>query len=227
MTSPDSDAPDSDASAPAVTPRQEELLDHALAVIHEFGLPGLTVRRLAERVGFTEAALYRHFASKQELLQVLMTTLGQRLLGPIRELAADDSLPPRERIRAILRHHVNLVLDSDGLPLLLVVEATTSGDEAMLALLRGTMGEYLTHLEGLLGELRAAAGEAAAGMPQPSGLGLLLLGLVAASALRLRLLPDEDLKRQARGELVDYLVDHLLRTPQNPSPTPGKNAEKT
>jgi len=227
MTAPDPDTPDSATPPPAVTPRQEELLDHALAVIHEFGLPGLTVRRLAERVGFTEAAVYRHFASKQELLQVLMATLGERLLGRVRVLAADASLAPRERIRAILRHHVNLVLDSDGLPLLVVVEATTSGDEAMLTLLRSTMGEYLGHLEGLIGELRDDDAEAAAGMPQPSGLGLLLLGLVAASALRLRLLPDADLKRQARGELVDYLVDHLLSTPQNPSPTPGKNAEKT
>jgi AcrR family transcriptional regulator len=199
---------------PAVTPRQEELLDHALAVIREHGLPGLTVRRLAERAGFTEPALYRHFASKQELLQVLMTTLGQRLLGPIRDIAADAALPPRERIRAILRHHVNVVLDSDGLPVLVMVEATTAGDEAMLKILRRLMKEYLGHLEGLLGELQAAAQAAgdpgAEKTPGPPGLGLLLLGLVAASALRLRLLPDGALERQARGELVDYLVDHLL-----------------
>jgi AcrR family transcriptional regulator len=199
---------------------------HAQAVIHEHGLPGLTMRRLAERAGFTEAALYRQFSGKQELLQMLMSALGQRLLGPIRVLAADESLPPRERIRAILRHHVNLVLDSDGLPLLIVVEATTSGDEPMLKLLRRTMGEYLGHLEGLIGELREASAGAAGDMPDPAGLGLLLLGLVAASALRLRLLPDADLERQARGELVDYLVDHLLSAAHNPSPQDGEKAEE-
>lgn len=216
---------DTSTDRTAATPRQEELLVHAQAVIHEHGLAGLTMRRLAERVGFTEAALYRHFSGKQELLMMLMANLGERLVGPIRALAADRELPPRERIRGILRHHVNLVLDSDGLPLLVVVEATTTGDEPMLELLRGTIGEYLRLLEGLLSELKAAR-NGDDDMPEPAGLGLLLLGLVAASAIRLRLLPDPDLERQARGELVDYLVDHLLAATPEPSPPRGDNAEE-
>ena len=60
------------AAREARTPRQEELLDLALALTREVGLAGLTVRKLAERAGFTEAALYRHFHNKQALLLAMV-----------------------------------------------------------------------------------------------------------------------------------------------------------
>lgn len=189
------------------TPRQEELVDHALALVRESGLPGLTVRRLAERVGFTEAALYRHFASKQELLLALMHSLGERLLVPVRRIAADTALPVEARLKAILRHHVKLVLDAAGLPVLIVAEAAAAGDEPMLARIRTIMGEYLGILTDLLAAVPPAVGFR---RPPPSALGLLLLGLPAASALRLRILPDDGLEAIAREELVDFLVDRLL-----------------
>ena len=190
---------------PNVTPRQEELVDHALALVREAGLPGLTVRRLAERAGFTEAALYRHFASKQELLKALMGTLGERLLVPVRRIAAEVDRPAAERLKAILHHHVKIVLDSAGLPILIVAEAVASRDEAMLARIRITLSEYLGILEDLLDELPGRAHR-----PVPRTLGLLMLGVPAASALRLRVLPDAELEAAARNELVDYLVDRLL-----------------
>ena len=190
---------------PTATPRQEELVDHALELIREAGLPGLTVRRLAERAGFTEAALYRHFASKEELLKALMAAVGERLLVPARRIAAETDRPVAERLKGIVRHHVKIVLDAAGLPILVVAEAAASGDEAMLKGIRATLGEYLTLLERLLGELPGSDRR-----PAPRTLGLLLLGLPAAAALRLRVLPDEELEAAAREELVDYLVDRLL-----------------
>lgn len=192
-------------SEPTVTPRQEELVDHALALIREAGLPGLTVRRLAERAGFTEAALYRHFTSKGELLLALMGSLSERLLGPVRGIAAEEDRAPVERLRAILRHHVKLVLDADGLPILILAEAAATGDETMLALIRTKIGEFLAILERLLAALPGADRR-----PPPVALGLLLLGLPAASALRLRVLPDAELEGMAREELVDFLIDGLL-----------------
>lgn len=49
--------------------RREELLESALEVIHEDGFDSLTVRRLAEKVGISEAAVYRHFDDKEEVVR--------------------------------------------------------------------------------------------------------------------------------------------------------------
>jgi len=43
----------------------------ALALLEEVGLDGLTVRRLAERLGVQNPALYRHFRNKQDLLDAM------------------------------------------------------------------------------------------------------------------------------------------------------------
>lgn len=197
------------------TPRQEELVDHALALVRESGLPGLTVRRLAQRAGFTEAALYRHFSSKQELLAALMGSLGGRLLGPVREIAKDSTRAPAERLTAIVRHHLKMVLETRGLPILIVAEAAAGGEEAILRPIRANLGEYLEIVQTLLAELPASS-------PRPSveGLGLLLLGLPAATALRLRVLPDAELEREVHEELAQYLVDLLAAG----APPAGKEA---
>lgn len=51
------------------------MLRVALTLLDEVGLDGLTVRRLAERLGVQNPALYWHFAGKQQLLDELAATV--------------------------------------------------------------------------------------------------------------------------------------------------------
>jgi TetR/AcrR family tetracycline transcriptional repressor len=50
---------------------RERVVRVALALLDEVGLDGLTVRRLAERLGVQNPALYRHFKNKQDLLDAM------------------------------------------------------------------------------------------------------------------------------------------------------------
>lgn len=189
-----------------ITARQEELIEHALSVVREVGLAGLTVRRLAERVGFSEAALYRHFPSKEALLLTMARRLSEgRLLAPIRALAADRTRPAAERLEAIVAHHVRTVLELDGLPILLLAEAAAAGDEELLAVFRGVLDELFALMRGVLGEVPGATGS-----PDPRLLALALLGAPAATAIRHRLAPDAQLEEEAWTELPGLLVRGLL-----------------
>ncbi|KXA89715.1 hypothetical protein AKJ62_02485 [candidate division MSBL1 archaeon SCGC-AAA259D14] len=51
--------------------RQEEILDTALEIIHEDGYKDLTVRNIADRIGISEPAIYRHFDKKEEIVRGL------------------------------------------------------------------------------------------------------------------------------------------------------------
>lgn len=189
------------------TPRQEELLDAALDLAREVGLGGLTVRRLADRVGFTEAALYRHFPSKGALLLALMGRIESRFLPAVRAIAEDEERPLRERLAEVVRFHVRMVLAIDGLPMLLLAEAAATGDEALQERIRETAGGYLRVLEGLLARLPLAV--------TPREASLVLLGLSAASAIRHRVLPDAELEERATENLPQVLVDLLSKEPEN------------
>jgi AcrR family transcriptional regulator len=184
------------------TPRQEQLLDLALDLAREVGLGGLTVRRLAERAGFTEAALYRHFPSKGALLLALMGRIEDRFLPAAREIAADEERPPAERLAEVVRLHLRTVLAIDGLPMLLLAEAAATGDAALQQRIRLTVSGYVAVLEGLLDRLDLAVA--------PRHASLVLLGLSAASAIRHRLLPDPELEERVTEELPSALVALLV-----------------
>jgi AcrR family transcriptional regulator len=57
-------------AAPADT--RARILEVALQLFTEHGFEGTTLQQIADRLGFTKAALYYHFRSKDDLLQALI-----------------------------------------------------------------------------------------------------------------------------------------------------------
>ena len=202
-----------DGSTPSA--RQTEILDRALELVVEAGLAGLTTRRLAARVGFSEAALFRHFPNKQALVLGLMDRLEDMLVGPLRDIAGDSTLHARGRLEAMIRHHTGLVLAHNSLPILLFAEAAASGDEALLARMRTIVHAYLSLLEGVIREGQAT-GELAA-EPTAECSALLLMGAPAALAIRHRLLPDRRTEARFEERLIPYVVGALTAPGGDPS----------
>lgn len=62
-----------------LSPRQIEILEAAIQLTSEAGIQKLTIRNVAAAVGVSEAALYRHFASKHELLKAILEYLEQKI----------------------------------------------------------------------------------------------------------------------------------------------------
>ena len=79
----------------ATTPSRSLPLDRdqvaqvALDVLDDVGLDGLTVRRLAERLGVQAPALYWHFENKQDLLDLMAHAMTRPWLEALPESAAD------------------------------------------------------------------------------------------------------------------------------------------
>ena len=189
------------------SPRQSEILDRALDLVRESGLAALTTKKVAERVGFTEAAFYRHFPSKKALILGMMDRLEGMLVEPIRILAQDASKSPSERLESIVRHHTALVREHNSLPILLLAEASVSDDIELLGRMRSIFHAYLSVLEGLLRE--GQAGDDISEESRADCLALLLLGAPAALAIRHRLLPDARAEDRFEEMLIPFLINSL------------------
>ena len=63
---------------------REAVFDAAVRLLDAEGVDALTMRRLARELGVSAMALYRHVASKDELLMVLVDRLAARLVYPPR-----------------------------------------------------------------------------------------------------------------------------------------------
>ncbi|RLE19351.1 MAG: hypothetical protein DRJ65_20375 [Acidobacteria bacterium] len=186
------------------TIRQEEIIDRTLELVRESGLGGLTTRKIAERVGFTEAALFRHYRTKQTLLLGLMDRLETMLVAPIRVIADDEALSFPERLEGMVRHHTKVVREYDSLPILLLAEASASGDPVLVDRMRLVFRHYLSLLEGVAEEGQAR-GELTNSV-RPDCMALLLLGAPAALAIRHRLLPDETAEDRFEEDLIPFLM---------------------
>ncbi len=52
--------------------RKEEVFEATLEIIYEEGKKNLTIRRIAEKIGISESAIYRHFKNKKDILRQLV-----------------------------------------------------------------------------------------------------------------------------------------------------------
>ena len=64
---------------------KRDLVDAATAILDNFGIADLTMRRLARELSVSPGALYWHFANKQELLGAV----ADRILEPLGDVGGD------------------------------------------------------------------------------------------------------------------------------------------
>lgn len=82
----------------------DQITAAALTLIADQGLPRLTIRSLATRLGVTPSALYNHVADRTGLIDAVL----ERVLGGI-ELHTDPGLPWPEQL-TVLAHRLRKVL---------------------------------------------------------------------------------------------------------------------
>lgn len=59
--------------------RQEEIITAAGQLIRSKGIKGLTTKNLAQEMGFSESALYRHFKNKEDIIVFLLNHLADNM----------------------------------------------------------------------------------------------------------------------------------------------------
>lgn len=77
--------------------RRAQVLQAAIELLDEVGLDGLTMRLLAGRLGVRAGALYRHYPSKQALLDAMVA----HLVTPPADAAPQLGGPWDERLRGV------------------------------------------------------------------------------------------------------------------------------
>lgn len=82
--------------------RKEELLTAAVHLIADGGLGAATVRAIARGAGVTDAAVYRHYESKDDLCWRAYNRIVREMVGEKRHLVASEA-PLREKLREWVR----------------------------------------------------------------------------------------------------------------------------
>jgi AcrR family transcriptional regulator len=90
--------------------RRSQILAAALDVFAELGFHGARTRDLAEKAGVSEALLFRHFATKEDLVRAILESVGfEERIGMMEEHFT--KLPPREGLCRIAEYSLTALRD--------------------------------------------------------------------------------------------------------------------
>lgn len=108
--------------------RQAQIVQAAIQLVGKYGLRGATTARIAKELRLSEAALYRHFGNKTEILRVAFAQLCERVDEWLRCSSAPSVL---DRLREIGLAHVEVLsADVDGYTAPMMRFVTMSREES-------------------------------------------------------------------------------------------------
>jgi AcrR family transcriptional regulator len=168
--------------------RQASLIAAALALAAERAPADVTTAQLAQAIGVTQGAVFRHFESKEAIWLAVLDDSAERLLSRLNKAAAGHATDAMAALEAVFEAHVAFVAEHPGMPRLVFQELQQPGDTPLKAGVRHLLNEYRLLLTGLL-QRAADQGQLAPGTALPSAAvlfmgsiqGLVMQALVSGS----------------------------------------------
>jgi len=123
--------------------RRQQIVRAALDIIANAGQEGLTMRNIAEKVGVTDAAIYKHFDGKKDILITMIHSIQQDLTNAIgNHTWKSDN--PLEQLRELVQFFYQYLQQHHGVPPVLFFGAISQKDDAYIRSMRQLLEQTLT-----------------------------------------------------------------------------------
>jgi len=148
-------------SAPEVTKkrmssedRQSEIIRVAVELAAEKDVSSVTTQDMAEAMQLTQGAIFRHFASKDEIWLAVMHWIQKSLMAVLGKAAANAS-DPLDAIERMFLAHVSFINKHPAIPRILFSELQHKKNGKMRQLIQEIMSGYEGRIAGLLEAAKA------------------------------------------------------------------------
>lgn len=184
--------------------RRREIVGAVLALARERGPEAITTQAIADRMGLTQGAVFRHFPDKEAIWLAVFAWVRESL-GALFEAATAKAATPLARIEAVFLAHMAFVAANPGVPRIMFHELQYPGETPVRAEVRATIGSYRKRLARLFAEAKAA-GELPAGLDANLA-PVLFIGAVQGLVIQSALAGDDaGMARRAR-QVFPLLLD--------------------
>ncbi len=95
--------------------RQEQIVQAALELMNDCGVTGLSIAGIAEKVGIVPSALYRHFTSKDAVLDAVLDLIRDRLLDNVAH-AREKTPVPLKQLNLLFTRHIAMLSENRAIP---------------------------------------------------------------------------------------------------------------
>jgi AcrR family transcriptional regulator len=152
----------------------------------------ITTTAIADRMGLTQGALFRHFPTKDAILEATLSWVSERLLARV-DKAAEGAAAPAAALEAMFMAHIDFVARHPGVPRMLFGELQLPGETLPKRMVQTLIRQYEQRLRRLM-EVGKAQGELSAGLNVDAAAvlfigtiqGLVMQSLLAGKVSRIR-----------------------------------------
>lgn len=193
------------------TERQKEIIETAIKLIDEGGIQNVTMKQIANRLDITEPAIYRHFASKADILLSMLEQFKFRSKGHLTK-ARSAEVPNLQKVETIFLEHSGQFAERPHMTAVVFSEEAFQDDPRLAEIIFSVMNA--AH-EGLAEIIAAAqqAGEIRGDIPA-AHLAITILGTLRLLVKRWRLSKfGFDLRQESQA--VWHSLKTLITSPLN------------
>jgi AcrR family transcriptional regulator len=128
--------------------RRKQIIDALRKLIIEYGSENVTVKRIAEEIGVSQGAIYRHFKSKRQILDFLTDHIEENLIGDIER--NDPQTSTMVTLENVLKNHISAIEQRKGVSFLVVAEIISLGDKKLNRKIFDVLNNYIEHIKNIL-----------------------------------------------------------------------------
>lgn len=174
--------------------RQEEIVRVAVDLAASQGVDEVTTQDMAEAMGLTQGAIFRHFPTKDAIWVAVMQWVRDRLMSVV-EAAAGRGEDPLDSLEKMFHAHLAFIARHPAIPRLLFSGQLHHKNAQLKRLIQEIVAGYEARVAGLLKEAKAL-GLARADLDEESAATLyigMIQGLVMQASIfsGKRAMPDE------------------------------------
>ncbi len=129
--------------------RQSEIIRVAVELAAEKGVDSVTTQDMADAMQLTQGAIFRHFATKDDIWVAVMQWIRGRLMAVL-DKAAADATDPLDAIERMFFAHITFISKHPAIPRLLFSELLHKKNSKLRQLIQEIISGYEAKIAGLL-----------------------------------------------------------------------------
>jgi AcrR family transcriptional regulator len=184
--------------------RRQEAVSAVIDLARERSPEGITTQAIAERIGVTHGALFRHFPDKASIWRAVFDWLAVRL-GSVADAAFNAGGEPLAILERLFHAQVAFVASHPGVPRILFHELQRPAEGTLHSLARGIVGAYRGRVTMLIRRAKAA-GQLPVGLDEDAA-AVLFVGTVQGLVVQSTLFSGEMDMRDAARRVFPLLLD--------------------
>jgi AcrR family transcriptional regulator len=131
--------------------RQKEIVSAARKLIVKFGSENVTIKKMADEIGVTDGAIYKHFKSKRDILSFLVEDIETTLLSDV-ENNHSGNVDTLLILEKIVIEHVSAIEQRKGVTFQVIAEIISLGDKKLNRKVYLVIQKYIGRIKTILDE---------------------------------------------------------------------------